>query len=70
LRIQYLEIVTGGIDAVCAAYAAANGVRFGAPDAGLGDARTARLSGGGLLGAAGAHARDQGAGGAAVLARG
>ncbi len=50
MRIQYLEIVTGDVDAVCAAYAAANGEQFGAPDAGLGNARTATLPGGGMVG--------------------
>ena len=50
MRIHYLEIVTTEVDAVCAAYAAANGTAFGAPDAGLGHARTAPLPGGGLVG--------------------
>ena len=50
MQIHYLEIVTRDVDAVCAAYAAANGVQFGKPDAGLGNARTAPLSGGGLVG--------------------
>jgi uncharacterized protein len=50
MKIQYLEIVTKEVDAVCAAYAAAHNVRFGAPDAGLGNARTARLANGGLVG--------------------
>jgi uncharacterized protein len=50
MQIYYLEIVTKEVDAVCAAYAAANGVQFGKPDAGLGNARTAPLSGGGLVG--------------------
>jgi hypothetical protein len=50
MQIHYLEIVTREIDAVCAAYAAANGVQFGEPDAGLGNARTAALPGGGLVG--------------------
>ncbi len=50
MRIHYLEIVTEGVDAVCAAYAAANGVLFGEPDARLGGARTAALPGGGLVG--------------------
>jgi len=50
MQIHYLEIVTKEVDAVCAAYAAANGVQFGAPDASLGNARTAALSGGGLVG--------------------
>jgi predicted enzyme related to lactoylglutathione lyase len=50
MQIHYLEVVTEEVDAVCAAYAAANGVRFGEPDAGLGGARTASLLGGGLMG--------------------
>ncbi|HEY2783579.1 MAG TPA: hypothetical protein VGJ05_01275 [Fimbriiglobus sp.] len=50
MQIHYLEIVTKDVDAVCAAYAAANGAAFGEPDAGLGHARTAKLPGGGLLG--------------------
>jgi predicted enzyme related to lactoylglutathione lyase len=50
MQIHYLEIVTKEVDAVCAAYAAANGVQFGKLDAGLGNARTAALPGGGLVG--------------------
>jgi predicted enzyme related to lactoylglutathione lyase len=50
MQLHYLEIVTKDIDAVCAAYAAANGVQFGEPDARLGNARTAAIAGGGLLG--------------------
>ncbi len=50
MQIHYLEIVTKEVDAVCAAYAAANGVRFGEPVAGLGNARTTALPGGGLVG--------------------
>ena len=50
MKIHYLEIVTKDLDAVCAAYAAANGAQFGEPDAGLGNARTAALPGGGLVG--------------------
>ena len=50
LQIYYLEIVTNEVDAVCAVYAAANGLQFGEPDAGLGNARTAPLPGGGLVG--------------------
>ncbi len=50
MQIHYLEIVTKEVGAVCAAYAAANGVRFGEPDAGLGSARTAALREGGLVG--------------------
>jgi predicted enzyme related to lactoylglutathione lyase len=50
MQIQYLEIVTKDVDAVCAAYASTNGVEFGEPDAGLGNARTTVLAGGGLVG--------------------
>jgi predicted enzyme related to lactoylglutathione lyase len=50
MQIHYIEIVTKEVDAVCAAYSAANGVKFGEPDAGLGNARTAPMPGGGLVG--------------------
>lgn len=50
MRVQYLEIVTREVDAVCAAYASALDVQFSEPDAGLGGARTARLEDGGLVG--------------------
>lgn len=50
MKIQYLEIVTKDVDAVCGAYALAHKVRFGEPDAGLGNARTATLADGSLLG--------------------
>ena len=50
MRVYYLEIVTPDVDAVCAAYEATTGVRFGTPDAALGNARTAGMAGGGLVG--------------------
>ena len=50
MQIQYLEIVTPDVDAVCAAYEKLHGVSFSAPEAGLGNARTAALAGGGMLG--------------------
>ena len=50
MPIAYLEIVTPDVDAVCVAYAGANGLDFGEPVAGLGGARTAALPGGGLVG--------------------
>jgi predicted enzyme related to lactoylglutathione lyase len=50
VKIQYLEIVTKEVDAVCAAYASAHQLRFGEPDAGLGNARTATMAGGGVVG--------------------
>jgi predicted enzyme related to lactoylglutathione lyase len=50
MKIHYLEIVTDEVDAVCEAYAAAQGLRFGPPEASLGNARTARLPAGGFVG--------------------
>jgi len=50
MRIHYLEIVTPNVEAVCAAYAAANGLQFGQSVEGLGHARTATLPDGGLVG--------------------
>ena len=50
MKIQYLEIVTHEVDAVCAGYAATMDMHFGAPDAALGNARTAARPGGGLVG--------------------
>jgi predicted enzyme related to lactoylglutathione lyase len=50
MKVHYLEIVTKDVDAVCAAYAAAHKVQFGKPVAELGNARTATLADGGLLG--------------------
>lgn len=50
MQIHYLEVVTKDVDAVCAVYAAANGVTFAEPDPGFGGARTAPLLGGGLVG--------------------
>lgn len=50
MQIQYLEIVTPEVDALCNQYSAIHGVTFGDPDANLGGARTAKLNGGGLIG--------------------
>ncbi len=50
MKIYYLEVVTPEVEAVCAAYTAANGLKFGNEVAALGNARTANLSGGGLVG--------------------
>jgi predicted enzyme related to lactoylglutathione lyase len=50
MQIHYLEIVTEEVDAVCAAYAKVNGVQFGKPVVELGNARTAAMPGGGLVG--------------------
>lgn len=50
MLVQYLEIVSSDVDATCSALAKVHGVTFGKPDAGLGNARTAALEGGGRIG--------------------
>jgi len=50
MPIHYLEIVTPDVDAVCAAWTAASGLKFGEPEAALGNARTAPSPDGGLVG--------------------
>jgi predicted enzyme related to lactoylglutathione lyase len=50
MQVYYLEIVTNDADAVCASYVAACGVTWGEPVEGLGNAKTAELQGGGLVG--------------------
>jgi predicted enzyme related to lactoylglutathione lyase len=50
MKVHYLEIVTEDVAAVCASYAAAAGLEFGEPEAMLGNARTADLGGGGIVG--------------------
>lgn len=50
MKIQYLEIVTPDVDAVCSCYEKVHGVSFGAPVEAFGNARTAPLDGGGMVG--------------------
>ena len=50
MQVHYLEIVTKDVDSVCASYAQLHGVSFSEPEAGLGNARTAALANGGLVG--------------------
>ncbi|MFK7741825.1 MAG: VOC family protein [Planctomycetota bacterium] len=50
MKVQYLEIVTKDVDGVCASYSAAHSVPFGEPQPGLGNARTATLSDGAVVG--------------------
>ena len=50
MKIQYLEIVTTDVDAVCGLYSQLHGVTFGGVDQNLGGARTAVLANGGSLG--------------------
>ena len=49
VQIQFLEIATPEFDATAAHLSALHGVTFSDPVAALGNARTARLSSGGLL---------------------
>jgi len=50
MPIHYLEIVATDVDAVCSAYAATSNLRFGDPEAELGNARTATTKAGFLIG--------------------
>ena len=59
MQVQYLEIVTPDVDAVCAQYSKVHGVTFGDPDPNLGGARTAKLMGGGMLGIRGPLRDDE-----------
>jgi predicted enzyme related to lactoylglutathione lyase len=50
MQVQYLEIVTPEADALCKQYSAIHGITFSEPEANFGNARTAKLNGGGLIG--------------------
>ena len=50
MQIQYLEIVTPDVETTCGALEKLHGVSFSVPEAGLGNARTALLGGGGQIG--------------------
>ena len=50
MQVHYLEIVTPEADATCTAYEQLHGVTFSEGDPGLGNARTATLSNGGMVG--------------------
>lgn len=50
VQLHYLEIVTPDVDATCRLMEAQHGVSFGEPVAEFGNARTATLQGGALLG--------------------
>jgi predicted enzyme related to lactoylglutathione lyase len=50
MQIHYLEIVTPDVDALCKQYSAIHGVAFSEPNASLGNARTAKLGDGGMIG--------------------
>lgn len=50
MKIHYLEIVSPDADAVCRAFEASHGVRFGAADSSLGGARVLSLPDGSIVG--------------------
>ena len=53
MKVQYLEIVSPDVDEICKTYEAVHGVKFGDPVASLGNARTAKLEDGGVVGVRG-----------------
>jgi predicted enzyme related to lactoylglutathione lyase len=59
VQIQYLEIVTPDVDATCATLGQVHGVDFSDPVEALGNARTAPLPGGGMLGVRGPMAESE-----------
>ncbi len=50
MQVHYLEIVTPDVDATCEVCSQLHGVTFGDGDPGLGNARTASLLNGGIIG--------------------
>lgn len=50
MQIHYLEFVTKDVEGACALYSRVHGLKFGEPDASLGNARTAPLANGGMIG--------------------
>jgi hypothetical protein len=50
IQVHYLEIVTPDMDAMCDTLEELHGVKFSDPQAEFGNARTAALEGGGLIG--------------------
>ena len=50
MQVHYLEIVTQEVDATCATHEQLHGVTFCEGDPGFGNARTATLANGGMIG--------------------
>lgn len=50
MKIHYLEIVTPDVETLCNIQKAVHGIDFSAPNPSLGNARTAKLPGGGMMG--------------------
>lgn len=53
MKVQYLEIVSNDVDAVCKAYEITNSVCFSEPDEFLGGAKTCTLADGSVVGVRG-----------------
>lgn len=49
MKVQYLEIVSPDVDAICKTYEQVHGLKFGKADVNLGNARTAKLPNGGFV---------------------
>ena len=50
MKVEYLEIVTPEVEALCRQYATIYDIEFSEPNASFGGARTAKLDGGGMIG--------------------
>ena len=50
MQVHYLEIVTPNVEATCATYEKIYGTKFDECEPGLGNARTAALANGGMIG--------------------
>ena len=50
MQVEYLEIVTAKVDELCKQYSSIHGIEFSEPTASLGNARTAKLNEGGMIG--------------------
>jgi len=50
MKIQYLEVVTPEVDALCKTYSQLHNIEFGESNPMLGGARTAKLDNGGMIG--------------------
>ena len=50
MQLFYLEIVAKDVEATCKLYSSVHGIKFGDADPSLGNARTAKMAGGGMLG--------------------
>ncbi len=61
MAIQYLEIVTTDVDAICSTLSDVHSIEFGAPEPNFGNARLAILGNGGRLGVRAPLSEDEGA---------